>query len=394
MYALIVGASKEAIFAIEQAKNMGFTVICVDGDENAEGLKYADISYVIDIRYPERIIDILSGIRPDVIIPVPIGRYLITMGALNDYYHLQGISKKTADICTDKYSFHETLNMLGLRDINCTLISSGKKIKKIKVDYPSIVKPRFGSGSRGVIAVETETELFENLIEKLPYSEDYIIETLVEGTEYGIDAAVVNGEFKLILLREKMLTPFPARQCVGYFSVVEDDSNTKLLSDIRDYMSKVTNGIGLNHCILHADIICNNDEVFLIEISPRPSGHNLHNLFTPLVTNTNMISEYIKYAVKDLGQPYSFDVKQRKCMIIRYFDFSNCRIITQPNKDELMSEYSLLVYECNINNSILEQVVDGASIMNRGYFILEGKDKQELVKISEEILGKFEREYI
>lgn len=105
--ALIIGASNESIIAIRHAKALGLKVIAFDANSEAPGLKEADISYNIDIINPNNIIQTLSkeNIAPDIILPVPIGRYLITIGALNNYYKLDGFSFEMADICTDKLKF-------------------------------------------------------------------------------------------------------------------------------------------------------------------------------------------------------------------------------------------------------------------------------------------------
>ena len=55
-----------------------------------------------------------GGYEPITILPVPIGRYLITTGSINDYYKLDGVSYKAADLCTDKLLFHKKLrNLMG-----------------------------------------------------------------------------------------------------------------------------------------------------------------------------------------------------------------------------------------------------------------------------------------
>lgn len=105
--ALVIGASIESLIAIRYAKNLSLKVIAFDANPKAPGLKEADISYNIDIINPSNIIQILSkeNITPDIILPVPIGRCLNTIGALNDYYKLDGFSFEMADICTDKLKF-------------------------------------------------------------------------------------------------------------------------------------------------------------------------------------------------------------------------------------------------------------------------------------------------
>ena len=80
MFALIIGASNESIHAIRVAKKKGLHVLAFDGDADAEGLKYADESFVVDIRDPENVIRIIDskGIDPKdmIVLPVLIGRYL------------------------------------------------------------------------------------------------------------------------------------------------------------------------------------------------------------------------------------------------------------------------------------------------------------------------------
>ncbi len=110
--ALLISASSESLIAIAYAKKLGLKVVAFDINPAAPGLKEADISYNEDIANPNKIIAILErdGLIPAVILPVPIGRYLITIGALNDYYNLNGFSYKMADICTDKLKFAKALN--------------------------------------------------------------------------------------------------------------------------------------------------------------------------------------------------------------------------------------------------------------------------------------------
>lgn len=397
MFGIVIGASSESIFAIGEAKKMGLTVLAFDGNKEAPGLAVADEAYVVDIRKPERIYEILDkkGITKEngMILPVPIGRYLISAGAVNDHYGLVGLSQKSANFCTDKYLFHQLLSKEGLRNIDCQLIKSGE-IPQEPPAYPSIVKPRFGAGSRGVWQIDNKKQ-WEEFLRQTPIEEDYVVETLAQGVEYGVDAMVIDEEFKLVLLRKKMLTSPPARQCVGYYAVLEPQEEA-WRTTVSDYLQKISKVIGLTNAILHADIIRTEGNLpFVIELSARPSGHRLHDVFTPLVTGNNMIESYIQLiqgnvaAVKEKTGYRKKGKTGEESYLIRYFDMENCEVTIIPTDEELRKKYPLVGYECHLNKGYQGKVVDGHSVMGRGYFILKGKREEELVELSKRFLQEY-----
>lgn len=109
--AVLIGASSESIFAISQAKSLGLRVVAFDANKNAPGLKEADISFVMDIKNPQKIINRLyeHNLTPDLILPVPLGRCLVTTAALIEHFNLEGASFIATDTCTDKLKFHKFL---------------------------------------------------------------------------------------------------------------------------------------------------------------------------------------------------------------------------------------------------------------------------------------------
>ena len=227
--------------------------------------------------------------------------------------------------------------------------------------------------------------------------ESYVLEECIAGEEYGVDGAMVGSGFQMVLLRHKRNTPPPARQAVAYFSVQPADP---FYEQVKVYMQRVTACLGLRECLLHADLIRGEDGPFVIELSARPSGHNLHNLFTPLCTGVDVAEEYIKYRME---KPFSFVPKQTKSMMIHYFDMQGevkqvpdqvqveqtIKELQQISKKGL-SEVSLTKWECRIKEGeILQPVSDGHSLMGRGYFILEGDDQKELALCAEKIKRMF-----
>lgn len=424
MRAAVIGASSESIHAINTARNSGIKVLALDGNPEAEGLKAADEAMVVNISNLQQTIDILAKQKPDFVLPVPIGRYLITTGAVNDAFGLPGLTKDAADICTDKYRFHTVLSQENLRPCHCYLIQT-KDLQNLaggkwsgELSYPAILKPRYGSGSRAIFFLNESADLrkaAEKILkeaegtvkdlkeakeaegtvkdlkeaEKAVVTEDFVLEEAALGEEYGVDGAMDGDVMKLVLLRKKLLTAPPARQAVGYLSVVPTEQLV-LFEAVRKYLEQDTKAMRLKDCLFHADLMIDGNNVFLIELSARPSGHNLHNLFTPLATGVDTAGNYIQ---KMAGLPYTYDVRNTRHMLIRYFDLENCTVnkVPDPEKLNLDKGVKIVKWKCNIQpGDWMQPVSDGHSIMGRGYFILEGNDDKSLLKAADEVLDQFQ----
>lgn len=401
MKAVIIGASEEALHTIEKAHEYGLEVTALDGNPGAAGLKAADRSLVVDISDEKATIEAVKAEKADFILTVPIGRFLTTIGAVNDALCLPGISKEMAVLCTDKYSFHKKLAMQKLRNCHCYAAGSSKEEEItgrelsdqaaagiLALSFPAILKPRYGSGSRGIYMISNAEELQKAL--RAAEGEPYILEECVPGEEYGVDGAVIDGKFYLVLLRRKENTPPPARQAVAYFSVLQADL---FHQQVKEYMEKVISCLGLRECLLHADIIRGEEGPFVIELSARPSGHNLHNLFTPLCTGVDVAEEYIKYRI---GKNFSFVPKETKAMMIHYFDMEG-EVEQVPDENAVrkkiqnsVPEAALIQWNCNIQKGeVLGRVCDGHSVMGRGYFVLEGNTREVLSEAAEIIKEQF-----
>lgn len=403
MKAAIIGAGGEALHTIKKAHEHGLSVVALDGNPQAEGLKAADQKFVIDISNEDVTIETLKRERPDFVLTAPIGRYLTTIGAVNDALGLPGVSKETAVLCTDKLKFHETLSKKNLRKCHCfgidvrAIADTDGEISEERafqmehsvkneffgLTFPAILKPRYGSGSRGIYMLADKQQLKEALC--AVGREPYVLEECVAGEEYGVDGAVTKDGFFMILLRKKENTPPPSRQAVGYFSVLPDDS---FWQQVKNYMAEVIACLGLEECLLHADVIRTGQGPFVVELSARPSGHNLHNLFTPLCTGVDMAEEYIKYR---MGLPYCFEAACTKPMMIHYFDMQGTvREVPDQNRVEMALNVKLAAWQCNLKEGDeLTNVSNGHSLMGRGFFVLEGKADSDLLVQAQRIKSLF-----
>lgn len=389
MKAAVIGASAESLHSISLAQQMGITVVALDGNPKAEGLQAADKGLLVDISDEEETIRVMKEEKPDFIMTVPIGRYLTTIGAVNDALHLKGISKASATLCTDKYEYHLAMHQAGLRNCSCLLIDSQFQPENIlnqadTMNYPLILKPRYGSGSRGIYMVYNKGDLACVLKGLRDCQEDFILEEVAGGTEYGVDASVTDGVFHMILLREKINTPPPVCQAVGYFAVNPEEQKD-LYERVERYLERTVSVLHMDNCLFHADLMIRGEQLFAIEVSARPSGHYLHNVFTPMATGVDECQEFMKYMS---GEPFQFVPNQIKPIMIHFFDVKEGTVkeVLPVSEVKLPDGITMIAHTCTIKSGdSLEKVTGGHSLMGRGYFILKGTDRENLLQAAEAI---------
>lgn len=384
---MVIGASQDAIHTIKKARKQGIYVVALDGNPHAEGLGFADEGRVVDISDMQKVCQEVEQIKPDFILPVPIGRYLITTGYMNEKYKLPGVMYSATRYSTDKYLYHDKLNQFGLRNTYEYLVNAQQSIADIEITYPAILKPRFGSGSRDIFYIANYKQLQKAYDIITTKKEDFILERFVEGTEYGVDGAVIDGKLYITLLREKGMTPLPQRQAVSYSVVQRNIQNTPLFHRIEKYLKKAADVLEYDNCHFQVDLIANEKELFAVEMAPRPTGHSVHDVFVPMATKIDLAEEYIKFL---MGGNYTFEANSTRNLRICYFYFEPGILKEVPKQQNLKEYANIVMWNCNLKvNDKLEKVINGHSIMGRGFFIIEGSDEQELEKQNKWVLSQF-----
>lgn len=181
-------------------------------------------------------------------------------------------------ICNDKLQSYEFIKNHGF-EAPATFISletTKEALKTGKIQYPLIVKPRWGMGSIGIYEAEDEEELdlfykkTKNAILKsyLKYeSQDFIDESIIIqekilGEEWGLDIFNdLSGEFLACVPKRKIAMR------AGETDVARTSMNGQLLSFGQD-ISKVTRHIGN----LDMDFFIKDDIFYILEFNCRFGG--------------------------------------------------------------------------------------------------------------------------
>jgi biotin carboxylase len=371
MNALCIGAGPEQLPSITMARELGLHVIAVDPNPQAPGLAAAQTGYAVNIAHEEAVLSLVRELRISLVIPTPLGRFLTTVGAVNDALGLRGITRQAAVHCTDKWMFRTRLESTGIRQPRFAMARGRGEIsaKCSEVGIPCVLKPRFGSGSSGVIVVEHSSELERAVAYHLahqPADVETLIEEFILGDPSGLDGAVVDGKFTLTLLRDKQLTSLPYRVETSYAAPARFGPD--IYAEVVKIIGKGTAALGLNNCLVHADLIIpETGSPVIIEFSGRPSGLFISSKMVPASTGVDFIGEGIKLA---LGEKVDFCPRQQRPVVLWYFPLPCGRIESVPSADLVRCKVGVLDFVSLLKpGDQLHEITTARDVLTRGFIV-------------------------
>lgn len=388
--ALCVTAGTEQVASIRKARELGLRVVAIDGRSDAPGLNEADIGIVLDPRLEEEVLELAVREGIQLILPVPIGRLLTTIGAVNDALGLPGVTRQAALNCTDKLLFRKKLTEYGLIQTEYTVAREREEIIDVLRTFPlpCVLKPRFGSGSRAVVVIYDRSDI-ETLVDQHLRSRSDLDETLIEeyidGSEVGVDAAVTSGTVTVISARVKSNTQLPYRQTVGYYGPAP--LTAAQFDQLRNVVKDTVEATGVDNSLLQLDMILrDNAPPFVIEMAPRPAGLRMAELMVPAMTGIDLLSEGIKML---LGAPIDFQPRHSQPVALRFLQFRAGLVRSVPDCDWVSKQSGVLHFSCNIKpGDRLREITTGADVLARGYVMTTGSDLTYAISLADNIMSQ------
>lgn len=185
-------------------------------------------------------------------------------------------SKRVVDICNDKL---EALNVAQAVGINSpetflSLNEVNEGLKRGKVKFPLVIKPRWGTGSIGIEYAENNSELqtlYERTRKKINSTylkqiseneNDILVQEKVSGVEYGMDViSDLGGNYVTCFVKRKLA--MRSGETDRAVTVYSDQMNK-----IGTRLAKLLRHIGN----LDVDIIVDQEKIYLIDMNARIGG--------------------------------------------------------------------------------------------------------------------------
>ncbi len=314
---MMLGGIRYLLPAIEAAHKLGYYVITCDYLPDNIAHKYSDEFVNASVTDKELILQIAREKKIDGIISYGVDPAVVTAAYVQQQLGLPSMGPyESVCILQDKDLFRSFLAKNGFNVPRMKVFTSKEEALSDKqwYQFPVIVKPTDGSGSKGVTRVDS----FETLIPAIDHAFDFsrckkiIVEEFIEkeGCSSDTDCFSVEGELRVVTFSAQRFDSGAANpytpSAYSWPSTFSPEQEAYLTSELQRAISL----LGMKTSLYNIETrIGTNHIPYIMEITPRAGGNRLAEMVR-YATGTDMVTAAVKAAmgenVSDLKQlPYN-----------------------------------------------------------------------------------------
>ena len=353
---LIIGAGYQQIEAYKVARSLGLFIVSTDQNINAPAFEYADVKLICSTRDPEltlsKVKDYINlGNKIDGVMTIA-NDVPVTVAKVAKFLNLPSIPLDAAFNAASKsrmkniwISHNVTSPEFAVAENYLDLL---EKVNDFQ--YPIIIKPVDGRGSKGVFFLENGIDL-RTLFEKsinCSEAKKVLIEKYIPGPQLSVESIFIDNVYYPIAFadrnydRLREFKPF----IVEDGGVLPSKQKIETLNNVSSVVETAARSLGIHWGSVKADIILNDGKVFILELAARLSGGFLATHHIPRAYGVNLVEAVIKLA---LGEEVNIeDIRQKHLTYlgVRYFfpKTGTIKSISLPHKsDDLFVEFYMAV---------------------------------------------------
>lgn len=275
---LIFGVAAVQEDAIKVLQKMGHEVFAIAQKNDGPGAEAADHFVPLNFMDTEAVIDFIKENDIDAVYSTGSDLAMPQASAISEQLGMPHfVSEKTALICNKKDFLRDTLGQGFEGNVNYQVLETGEE--ELELPYPFIVKPSDSQGQRGITVVHNEEEFKEAFESALPYSRSkkVIAEQYIQGPEISVNGYMVDGQIRFIQASDRETWD-------DYFGLIHkhivpaqvlSKESTEKLGRIMENACSV---LEINNGPVYAQVKVENDEPYIIEITPRIDGCHMWNI--------------------------------------------------------------------------------------------------------------------
>jgi len=303
---LIVGAGFGQIPAILKAKENGAIVYAVDKNPYAEGSKYANKFFPIDVTDEDSIVKLAQKEKIDFAFTMQSDHGIKSVAKVNQILGIEAFSYETAIICSNKIQFRNCLKGFDISQPKFKIVYSYEECLKATEEFgfPVMIKCPDSSGSRGISKAKSSEEVGIAFNEALNFSlikNGVIVEEYIEGFEFGAQTMSINGKCSLVFFHNDEMSKGSNLVPIGHSFPFKNTQKINLSAAEKTIKSAV-DSIGIINGPANVDVIydINSRKIKIIEIGARIGATCLPEL-TSIHTGIDWVIYSMLVALKSIN---------------------------------------------------------------------------------------------
>jgi biotin carboxylase len=381
---MILGASRYYARSIRRARAIGYQVIAVDRNPQAEGFAAADDRAVVDITDRDGVLRVARDHTIDGI--VPLNDFGVETAAhVAASLGLVGITPDAAARATRKTLMRAAWDAAGLPRVRwgaASTLDEAREAARAIGRWPVVVKPAdsHGGASRGVSVAAGLDELPAAVaFAQSSYADpEVIVEECLQGVEHSVETVTWEGETHVIAVSDKVKTPLPYRvdKSVDYPTRLDGPA----LEALYGLVTSAVRALGITVGPAHVELSSTADGPRLLELGARCGGGGTPDPIVPHLTGVDMLGEVVRLHAGD--RPTGLTPQRTRGCVYRFLTPPPGRLRRIEGLEDVAAWPGVL--DCAVTvapGDQLRPVRVGAD--RAGFVIAGGRDRDEATAIAD-----------
>lgn len=297
---LMLGGSLYQIYAIKEAKRLGYYVITCDYCPNNPGHRFADEYHNVSTTDMKAVLQLARELHIDGIVAYASDPAAPTAAYVAEKMGLPTSPYKSVEILSNKDLFRAFLQNNGF---NSPMAKGFSNIKEAKAstelfNLPVMIKPVDSSGSKGITKLINWSDLDTAIEEALSYSRSkrFIIEEFIvkKGHQISGDAFSINGRLAFSCFGNEFYGPKGDKDFAPLGECWPFQMEQRYIDDLSEQLQRLFTLLGMQSNAYNVEAIVGQDEkVYLLEVGAR-SGGSLIPQVIEYATGVNLVTYVIK----------------------------------------------------------------------------------------------------
>lgn len=342
---LVIGAGFLQDFVIRKAVSMGYETLAIDADANAIGFSHAHKHALINIIDQESCLEYAKKEHINGVLTAATDFGVLSVSYISEQLGLPGLDYSVAQLIKNKYRVRKCLYEAHVDDTEQAYevdVNTDIEMLSSLLNYPVMVKPCDGSGSRGASRVDKPKELFDacTLAMSSSISHRAEIETFIIGKEYGAESLVINGEVHVLGIMRKWMTNPPYYAELGH--AFPSGLPLEIENKAKECVRRAIIALGIKSGSVNMDMLITKDgKVYIVDIGARMGGNMIGPCVIPYGTGIDYMAAIIQNAV---GDPVDLSVQKPNAVATKLLAFKQGIVKRLPDFSSIENELDVEIY--------------------------------------------------